>query len=125
MNYLKSLYNRLAKFEVRLTTEEKILCLIPVIGAYIDIFVTFWIAGEPSVLLLLEMNALLKSSLISNFAVFYYMVLVPFTILILFTCLISVSKLSKHSHELQYAISFAYFGYRIAGGSTWLLHLMN
>lgn len=111
--------NYFLKSEIKLTTEEKILCLIPVIGAYIDIFTTFFIAGDPSTILAFEMNALLKASIISNFAIFYYMIITPF--FILFTFLICIVKLSKRTHELQYIISFSYFGLRISGGSTWLL----
>ena len=120
--YLESIITKqYRKHGLSLSGEEKLLCLVPAIGAYTDYFLTFLLAGSSVEVLARETNQSLKPYIVSNFALFLLLVGSPLLIFAVFTGLVTLLKLTGSSQRgLQYAAVFTYLGYRVAGGLTWL-----
>lgn len=110
------------KRKLSLDNEEKILCLVPVFGFYIDIIVTFFMAGSSDILLLYEKNNNLKNAVSSGvWGVFNFNIKSSILIFIFFLCCMYFIKLMKLDKKFMYIGVFTFFGYRIFGASTWVI----
>jgi hypothetical protein len=106
----------------KLTSEEKTLCLVPVLGMYVDLIITFIASGNPTSLLALEFNIGLKQAITSGpTELFIYVLECSLTIFLLFTLIIYILKFIKINIKVGYAIIFVYYGMRVNGALSWLV----
>lgn len=108
-------------FSQKLTLEEKLLCLVPIIGFYIDLCVTFIATGTSTRLLVLEYNTGLKTAVESGpVDLFIFVAIASIIIFLAFTFIMYLSKYAKLNILFMYALVFTYFGLRINGALSWV-----
>lgn len=106
---------------ITLSTEEKILTLIPVLFALIDYIATFTVATNLTVLMANELNAGVKYYTATHgvFGLFGWLVVVFITVFIFSLSGVYIYKYAGIDIKYLYAFIFLYCGMRIDALLSW------
>jgi hypothetical protein len=102
------------------TLEEKLLCFVPIIGLWVDLFTTTYVTKDASSLLIYEANTYIKDSVaLGELAFFKYLMWVQLVLFIAAWATILICKRFDMDTKYIYALAFYYFGIRGDGALSW------